>query len=105
TTGWFQICDVRCPFEDFDNIEEIEGHSTFMSNRRTFMSNRRLMRRSIGGDAGGRYHGGGVLQRFAGDRISNHLAEWQRRPHTVVPMRCTRRTLGHMAAGQPALKI
>ena len=63
TAARLQICDIRCLFEDFGDVEQIELDAAFMRDRRQ-------MQRGIGGTAGGGDDGGGVLQRLAGDDIA-----------------------------------
>ena len=63
TAAGFQIRDIRCPFEDFGDIEQIEFDAAFVGDRRQ-------MQRSIGRAAGGGDDSGGVLQRLAGDDVA-----------------------------------
>src|SRR5216684_6289932 len=66
-TSWFQIRDIRCLFEDFGDIEQVELDSAFMGDRRQ-------MQGSIGRSARCSYHRRGVFQRPAGeDRKSTRL--------------------------------
>src|SRR5262245_13536605 len=47
TAGRFQICDVRCPFEDFGHVEEVEHYPALVRDRRQ-------VQRGIGRAAGRR---------------------------------------------------
>src|ERR1700690_1270887 len=63
TAARFQIRDIRCLFEDFGDVEQIELDAAFMRDRRQ-------MQRGIGRAAGGGDDGGGILQRLAGDDVA-----------------------------------
>ena len=63
TAARFQICDIRCLFEDFRDIEQIEFDAAFVRDRRQ-------MQRGIGGTAGGGDNGRGIFQRLAGDDVA-----------------------------------
>ena len=77
TAARFQIRDIRCLFEDFGDVEQVELDAAFMRDRRQ-------MQRGIGGAAGGGDDRCGVLQRLArhdvarpdilDDQVHDHLA-------------------------------
>ncbi len=55
TAARFQIRDIRCLFEDFGDVEQVEFNAAFMRDGGQ-------MQRSIGRTAGGGNDGGGVFQ-------------------------------------------
>ena len=61
--GRFQIRDIRCPFQDFGDGEQIEVDAAFMRDRRQMQ--RRVGRAARGGD-----DGRGILERFPGDDVA-----------------------------------
>ena len=63
TAARFQIRDIRCPFEDFGDVEQREFDTAFMRDRRQ-------MQRSIGRAAGRGDHRGGIFQRLARDNVA-----------------------------------
>ena len=57
--GRFQIRDIRRPFQDFGDVEQVEVDAAFMGDGRQ-------MQRGVGRAAGRRDDGGRVLQRLRG---------------------------------------
>ena len=73
TAARFQIRDIRCLFEDFGDVEQVEFDAAFMRDRRQ-------MQRRIGRAAGGRDHGRGIFQRLAGDDVARPDVELRSAP-------------------------
>ena len=63
TARRFQIRDIRCPFHDFGDGEQVEVDAAFMGDGGQ-------MQRGVGRAAGRGDDGRGILQRFAGDDIA-----------------------------------
>ena len=63
TAGRFQIGDIRRPFHDFGDVEQIELDAAFVGDGRQ-------MQRGIGRAAGRRDDGRRIFQRLAGDDVA-----------------------------------
>ena len=81
TAARFQIRDVRCPFEDFGDVEQVEHHSAFVRNRRQVQCR-------IGRAARGGHHRRGVLQRLAGDDVARTDLAGDQLHHLLAGKRC-----------------
>ena len=63
TARRFQIRDIRCPFQDFGDGEQVEVDAAFMRDGRE-------MQGGVGRAAGRGDDGRGILQRFARDDVA-----------------------------------